>query len=217
MAAALDRLAAGVLLVDASGALAWGNRRSLALLAEADGIALDRHGRLHAPTETAGEALRRTLAIALAGEGAATPLPRPSGRPALAVLAVPLPPQAAPPRILPAPPGARVMLLLIDFTQGGVDAALEGRLRILWGLTAAEAVVAAQTAHGAGLPEVAHALGLAVTTARTHAQRVFAKAGLRGQTELARQVERLSLLASAGPPAASGAPPHTPTAPPAIA
>jgi hypothetical protein len=82
-------------------------------------------------------------------------------------------------------------------------------------------MVAAQTAHGAGLPEVAQTLGLAVTTARTHAQRVFAKAGLRGQAELARQVERLSLLAGDTPPrmlhGIAGAPAHSPAPPHPIA
>ena len=113
------------------------------------------------------------------------------------------------------------MLLLTDPAQGAPDAGLQLRLRNLWGLTAAEAVVAAQTAHGAGLPEVAQSLGLAVTTARTHAQRVFAKAGLRGQAELARQVERLSLLAARSPRdtarVPSGAPAHMAAGPPAIA
>jgi DNA-binding CsgD family transcriptional regulator len=113
---------------------------------------------------------------------------------------VPLPPsQASAPDLLSATPAARILLLLTDPVHGRPDATLEQRLRALWGLTAAEAVVAAQTAHGAGLPEVAQVLGLAVTTARTHAQRVFAKAGLRGQAELARQVERLSLLADEVP------------------
>ncbi|MBD0270407.1 MAG: helix-turn-helix transcriptional regulator, partial [Acetobacteraceae bacterium] len=63
-----------------------------------------------------------------------------------------------------------------------------------YGLTEAEARVAAGAARGVGLPEVAQSLGLSVATARSHAQRVFSKAGVRGQAELARQVERLGLL-----------------------
>jgi DNA-binding CsgD family transcriptional regulator len=91
-----------------------------------------------------------------------------------------------------------VLLLLSDPERGAVpDAALQRRLRAIYGLTAAEATVAARVAGGAGLPEVARSLGLAVATARTHAQRVFSKAGVRGQAELARQVERLSLLRAA--------------------
>lgn len=217
LAAALDCLAPGVVLLDAAGRLVWANRAGLALLAAADGIALDRQGRVQAATAAAGEALQRVLAAALAGAGAATPLPRPSGRPALAMLAVPLPPEAAPPGLPAAQPAARLMLLLTDPAAGLPDAMLQGRLRSLWGLTAAEAVVAAQTAHGAGLPEVAQGLGIALSTARTHAQRVFAKAGLRGQAELARQVERLNLLVGAPAATASGAPPHSAARPPAIA
>lgn len=217
LAAVLDRLAAGLVLADGTGALAWANRAGLALLDAADGIALDRHGRLRAATAAAGEALHRALALALAGEGAALPLPRPSGGAPLALLAMPLPPQAAPQGVLPASPGAQVMLLLTDPAQGAPGASLERRLRSLWGLTSAEAMVAARAAHGAGLPEVAQAMGLGVTTARTHAQRVFAKAGLRGQAELARQVARLGLLAEDCPGVAPGAPPHTAARPPAIA
>lgn len=221
MAAALDRLAHAIVLADAGGAMAWANRAALALLAEADGIGLDRHGRLRAAMPQTAEALHRALALALAGEGAALPLPRPSGRPPLALLVLPLPPQALPSAVLPTAPAARLMLLLTDPAQGAPDATLERRLRALWGLTAAEAMVAAQTAHGAGLPEVAQTLGLAVTTARTHAQRVFAKAGLRGQAELARQVERLSLLAGDTPPrmlhGIAGAPAHSPAPPHPIA
>jgi DNA-binding CsgD family transcriptional regulator len=206
LAATLDRLTHGVVLADAGGVIAWANSAATAMLAEADGITLDNLGRLRAATAPAGKALHCALGTALTGESAALPLPRPSGRPSITLLAAPLPMQSAPLSVLPVAPAARLMLLLSDSAQGAQNATLERRLRALWGLTVTEATVAAQTAHGVGLPEVAQVLGLAVTTARTHAQRVFAKAGLRGQAELARQVERLSLLAEDAP----GAPAHIP-------
>lgn len=197
LADALDRLAAGVALLDAGGAVVWANRPAGLLLRAGDGLSLDRNGVLRPAATDTAEALRRLVAAAAAGAEGALPMPRPSGRAALALHAVPLPSHAAAERerMLPvAAPRPSVLLLLIDPECGGPDATLRRRLRAVYGLTAAEAAVAAHAAHGVGLPEVAQSLGLAVATARTHAQRVFSKAGVRGQAALARQVERLSLL-----------------------
>jgi DNA-binding CsgD family transcriptional regulator len=197
LAGALDRLAAGVALLDAGGALVWANRTAEPLLrGGGDGLSLDRGGVLRAAAPGAAEALRRLVTAAAAGREGAMPVPRPDGRAALALHAAPLPARE---RVLPAEPRRPSVLLLLSDPERGAatDAALQGRLRAIYGLTAAEATVAARAARGAGLPEVARSLGLAVATARTHAQRVFSKAGVRGQAELARQVERLSLLRAA--------------------
>jgi DNA-binding CsgD family transcriptional regulator len=182
----LDRFAAGVALLDAGGALVWANRAADSLLRDGDGLSLGRNGALRAAAPGAAEALRRLVGAAAAGAEGAMPVPRPSsGRAPLALHAAPL----------PAALGASVLLLLSDLdAHGAPDAAVRERLRAVYGLTAGEAAVAAGAARGVGLPEVARALGLGVATARTHAQRVFGKAGVRGQAELARQVERLSLL-----------------------
>jgi DNA-binding CsgD family transcriptional regulator len=190
LAEAFDRFAAGVALLDAGGVLLWANRAAHSLLRSGDGLSLGRDGALRAASPGAAEALRRLVAAAAAGAEGAMAVPRPSsGRAALALHAVPL----------PAAPRPSVLLLLSDPAGCGAtaDAALQGRLRAVYGLTAAEAAVAAGAARGVGLPEVARSLGLAVATARTHAQRVFGKAGVRGQAELARQVERLSLVRAA--------------------
>jgi DNA-binding CsgD family transcriptional regulator len=200
---ALDRLAAGVALVDASGVLVWANRTANGLLRAGDGLSLDRNSALRATTPGTTDALRRMISAASVGAEGALPVPRPSGRAALALHAVPLTARAAgaaarEPVLPPAAPRPSVLLLLSDPERGAMaDAALHRRLRAVYGLTAAEATVAAHAAHGVGLPEVAQSLGLAVATARTHAQRVFSKAGVRGQAELARQIERLSLLRAA--------------------
>jgi DNA-binding CsgD family transcriptional regulator/PAS domain-containing protein len=196
LAEALDRLAPGVILTDAAGVLVWANRAAERLLQVPDGISLDRRGALGAASPASSAALRRLLAAAAAGRGGALPLPRPSGFPALAAHAVPLsrcPSEAT--ALLPVVSWPSVLMLITDRMRKASSAeALQQWLRAIFGLTAAEATVAAQAAQGIGLPEVAHVLGLGVTTARTHAQRVFDKAGVRGQAELARLVERLSVL-----------------------
>lgn len=205
LAEALDRLAAAVALLDADGAVVWANRAALLLLRERDGLALGCDGVLRASAPAAAEPLRRLIESAAEGNEGALPAPRPSGRAALALHAVPLSPhggsEAVPDPVLPAaPPRPCVLLLLSDPERGAPDPALAGRLRAIHGLTDAEATVAARAARGIGLPEVARSLGLSVCTARTHAQRVFGKVGVRGQAELARHVERLSLLRAADRP-----------------
>lgn len=203
LAWALDRLAAGVALLDAGCALVWANRPAKLALRNGDGLSLDRNGVLRAASPGTTEALRRLVRAAAAGAEGALPVPRPSGRAALALHAAPLPAARAAAEGSPVPtsPAPSVLLLLLSDPERGAppDAGLRQRLRAIYGLTAAEAAVAAHAANGAGLPEVARSLGLGVATARTHAQRVFSKAGVRGQAELARQVERLSLLRAAEP------------------
>lgn len=199
LAEALDRLAAGVALSDAGGAVVWANRPARALLGSGDGLSLDRRGVLRASAPGAAEALRWLLRNAAAGVEGAFAVPRPSGRAALALHAVPLPARAGREDFAPGPlpeaaPRPSVMLLLSDPESVAPDAALRRRLRGIYGLTEAEATVASRAARGIGLPEVAQSLGLSVATARCHAQRVFSKAGVRGQAELARHVERLGLL-----------------------
>lgn len=199
LAQALDRFAAGVALSDAGGAVVWANRAARALLADGDGLSLDRRGVLRASATCAAEPVRRLLGEAAAGTEGALAAPRPSGRAALALHAVPLPAgtgrEGAAPGPLPGQaPRPTVLLLLSDPEAAAPDVALRRRLRGVYGLTEAEATVATRAARGVGLPEVAQSLGLSVATARCHAQRVFGKAGVRGQAELARNVERLGLM-----------------------
>ncbi|MEU2033773.1 helix-turn-helix transcriptional regulator [Nocardia amamiensis] len=59
-------------------------------------------------------------------------------------------------------------------------------LRQLYGLTAAEAHVAAAALRGEGLRPIAEELAVSVNTARTHLQHVFHKTGTHRQAELVR-------------------------------
>ena len=108
-------------------------------------------------------------------------LPREAG-PDLRLLALPLG------QDLPAPPFALVVAVDAHGTDRGPSAAL---LAALLGATPAEASVALLVAQGQGLPAVAAALGIARSTARTHLRRVFEKAGVRRQAELAWLVAHL--------------------------
>lgn len=57
-----------------------------------------------------------------------------------------------------------------------------------YGLTAAEKRLLAILFDGCSLPEAAHRLGVARSTARTHLQRLFDKTGARRQAELLRTI-----------------------------
>lgn len=60
----------------------------------------------------------------------------------------------------------------------------EARLRELYGLTPAEARVAAHLARGLSVQEAAERLGIGITTARTHLQHIYGKTSTRRQPEL---------------------------------
>ena len=86
--------------------------------------------------------------------------------------------------------------MLTDLTASKVaDATV---LAVAFGLTAAEAKVAAQIAAGRGLDETAAALGIHRETARTQLKAAFVKTGTRRQPELAALVGRLRPAARSG-------------------
>jgi DNA-binding CsgD family transcriptional regulator len=192
LAEALDQLAAGVVLADAGGAVVWANRAAVALLGAADGITLGRRDALAAATPSATAALLGLVASAALGTGGALALPRPSGRPTLAASAVPLSGRVAEERLGPLPVVAwpRVLLLLVDPTREPEAGAVERQLRALYGLTGAEAAVAARASRGEGLPAVAEALGVALNTVRAQRLRQGGAGPVGGATGSGRPGER---------------------------
>jgi DNA-binding CsgD family transcriptional regulator len=204
----LNRLACGLMLADARGALIWANRSASRMLEEADGIGTERQGNLRAGSPGMTRLLRDLVNRAALGQHAALPLPRVSGKTPLALQAMPLTVREVERhrQVLPASPRASVLLLLTDPARGTMPTPeLCQQLREIHGLTTAEAGVAAWAAQGIGLPEVGQILGITVNTVRTHVRRVFHKTGVRSQAELARQVERLGpLLAESTAEAGAG-------------
>lgn len=91
---------------------------------------------------------------------------------------------------------AAVLLYIVDpANKSGVPAAW---IMDAYGLTRAEAKVAIALSSGAAMSEVAAQLGLSPNTVKTHLGRVFAKTGTTRQAELAR------LMASIGQVSANG-------------
>jgi len=82
-----------------------------------------------------------------------------------------------------------------------IPAATAESLRAAFGLTAAEARVAALIGAGASTAEAAATLGASATTVKTHLGRCFDKTGVRSQVGLARLVAAMPVPAR---PAARG-------------
>lgn len=184
--AALDRLPRGVLLVDARLGLRYANRYAEEVLADGDGLRVER-GALVAGASEATAALRRLVAGAAdptacgpASAGGCLTLARPSLRRPLELLVAPLTPELA-----PVAAGRAVAALFLVDPERRVELPLEA-LRQLYGLTPAEARLAALVGEGLGLPEVAERLGICRETAKSSLRAVFAKTGTRRQAELVR-------------------------------
>jgi DNA-binding CsgD family transcriptional regulator len=149
-------------------------------------LRLDR-GRLACVAARGTTLLRRhVLALAYAGDPfrvVTLALPRVDGSPPALARFSALP---NPPRVrggVEAPP-----VVLVRVAEPEARAPVEaGDLQALFGLTRAEAHVARRVLDtDGGLPRVASQLGVSLTTARTHLQRVFEKTRTRRQSQLVR-------------------------------
>ncbi|MBR0667086.1 helix-turn-helix transcriptional regulator [Roseomonas hellenica] len=178
-------------LLDRGGHISHANSAAEALLRRHDGLGVDVSGGLRLaaalPQETKeiSRAIATALSVAVGGEDILPPplrLTRPSGLPPLILMLVPLPPPAF--ALWELNEAARAMVLVIDpDQQASLTAHAAGAA---FGLTAAEARVAALIAGGFSVPEAAAALGIAPTTVKTHLLRCFDKTGVRSQSGLAR-------------------------------
>lgn len=175
------------------------------VLVEGDGTVL-------AVNATARETMARTALLALRGQRliAAAPADRAALRAAVEAMARAQGPQLDPGRYLsvaladpagsarltlivrPGPPYSPVSAPLrrtavVIVRDPGLPATLPpGDLAALFGLTPAEARLAARLADGAGLDEAAVALGVTRNTARSQLQAIFAKTGVNRQGDLVR-------------------------------
>lgn len=172
---AVETMGVATVIVDGEGTIVDANPAGEALLAAGDGLARHR-GRLW----FAEARNRAVLADVIARpDQRAVPVRLRVERgeaPALAVVARPMP--------VPEPgSGRRAVALLMTVTgdEPRIDA---GAVRELYGLTPAEARLAAELSGGRSLPEAAQVLGIAHGTARVHLRAIFAKTGARRQAHL---------------------------------
>jgi DNA-binding CsgD family transcriptional regulator len=187
---ALDQFRIGVVLISGTCEVIFANCVAEAIFARNDGLGV-LHRHLMAATPALTAALARLIggAVETGGghglsAGGVLALPRPSMLRPFEVLVAPIPAGA---RMFDAlHPGATVFIADPEQTYE-VPTGVVARL---YDLTPAEARVACAIAMFNSLPVAAEHLGIAVTTARTHLQRVFDKTGARSQVELVHLILR---------------------------
>jgi DNA-binding CsgD family transcriptional regulator len=182
----LNRLAMGVLLVDAEARVIFANRAAEGILRTRRGLFPGRDGlRAEIPAET--RRLRLTIADCaeprgqLGGAGGRLRLSREHSLPLTVVVA---PHRAGFTWVDVARP--RVILFITD-PETRIPARRVA-LREDFGLTQAEATVAVEILEADGLQAVADRLSISLATVRTHLAHVFDKTGTRRQSELVRLI-----------------------------
>lgn len=177
-AGAVAQMAIGVVTVDRRGRVLRTTPHAAAILAQGDGLAL-RDGRVVPDDPGLARALRARLA-----DEDAPPLtlrvPRPSGSGEL-LLVIDRPPDAG-----PAGAGPAAVLFLTDPSHGGGISVSTVQERL--GLTRSEAAVAAALAEGLASAQVAARLAISPHTVRAHLRSIFAKTGVRRQSQLVQLV-----------------------------
>jgi DNA-binding CsgD family transcriptional regulator len=195
LAALVDALAAGVVVLDRGGRAIHVNRRATAILARGDGIGLDRCGRLTALQPAAQQRLA-ALISAIAGGSAACGVLRAPCRvpgPALTVTV------ARPGGLAATARDEAAGLLALIHPPDDALAAPAAMLRAHLGLTTREAEIVRSLVAGTRLVGFAARAGISVNTVKFHLRAIYAKTGTHTQAGL---VAKVAILAAGLSPAA---------------
>jgi DNA-binding CsgD family transcriptional regulator len=191
-AAGLDALTQGVAVLSAEGRLVLANAALQAMAAREDGFTLDRQGIFcagagarHAVTGAVNAAQAAASGkVRLLPDAGSFAIPRPSGAPPWLVQALPLRQKdgecgfASLPRRF-----TGVLLLVIDTSRR--QAPSQGLLRRLFGLSAAEAALAAAMAEGKSVAAIAQMRGVLPGSLRSQLTAIRRKTGCGSQADLA--------------------------------
>jgi len=180
----LDQLPLGTALGDPAGRLLWWNRYASELFDARDGLWLEA-GSLRTSLPEEGERVSALIRHAAAprailppGQGAMS-ITRPSLRRSYAVLVSPVA------RTMEGSGQALAAVLITD-PERDLSADAHERLGRQFGLTPAEARVAALLLQGRSVETAADHLAVSVATARTHVRSLLQKTGAARQSELVR-------------------------------
>lgn len=192
---AFDAIGDALLVLDAAGRILSANRAADAELAGGRCVA-SRSGRLIAASTNDDAALQAAIrAAAAAAAGTALSCPSPvalrSSQASIAITCFPLPMRRA--ADTHAPSAARVLVAI-----GNPDKPPRGLahlLRLVYGLTPTEALLAEGLAGGGDLDEVAQRLRMTKGTARIHLRHVFLKTDTRRQAQLVALIHRVAPIA----------------------
>jgi DNA-binding CsgD family transcriptional regulator/PAS domain-containing protein len=183
---AFDCLTLGVACVDRSGRPLWLNRRAQEIVRSSDVLQLASSAKLAGRRPSDTSSLRELITGAVSGgQPGLLAINRGAEARPLLLIALPLHPIGSRD---PSTQPAWGVVFLIDPDR--TDAPSVKSLRRAFDLTYREAQMAIAIARGTGLQAAADAMGVALTTARSQLQQVFAKTGTRQQAELAALVHR---------------------------
>jgi DNA-binding CsgD family transcriptional regulator len=188
----LDRLSAGVILLDRRARILYANAAARALGSDEGPLRL-RNATVAVQSPSYSQRLSALVRMALLGapEGSMS-VPRASDGTLLTILVSSVRGRDIGRFADVSMPDAAVLLFI-------VDPANRAGIPLVWimdayGLTPAEARVALAASSGLTIPEAACQLGVSTNTIKTHLRKVFAKTGTSRQTELARLMASIGLL-----------------------
>jgi DNA-binding CsgD family transcriptional regulator/PAS domain-containing protein len=190
----LDSMSVGALIADQNGQIRFANTAAEEILAENDGLAR-RDSRIQAARSFETNSLLaavRDVAASSRGErrDGALLIARPSSKPPYAVVVMPL---AAPNSETKTP---RALIFVSDLAHRNNE--LAPRLSQLFGLSKAEARVAAGIAEGRRLNEIAREFDVRMPTVRTQLRAVLKKVGAARQADLVRIILALPPMLPTG-------------------
>lgn len=177
----LDRLSVGAVVADPSGQVRFANAAAEEIFAENDGL-VRRDNRIQAArsfeTNSLAAAMREAAEEGGHKRDSALLIARPSGKPPYATMVMPLANGDA------RPPCA--LMFVGDLAQRNIE--LASHLSQLFGLSKAEARVAAGIAEGRRLIDIAQEFDVRMPTVRTQLRAVLKKVGASRQADLVRIV-----------------------------
>ena len=177
---AVETISPALVLLEAQGRVVFTNGQAQAILAANDGLEVVA-GRL--VVEDSKQTKLDALLTASVLKERTLGITRPSGKPDIRLIRVPLPIEGAIP-----PDARRPTIALMIHDPAGLDTLdLEGFAKT-HGLTPAEARVIKLLLEHTSLPPVARELGVTINTARSQLRSILGKTGTRRQAELVRML-----------------------------
>jgi DNA-binding CsgD family transcriptional regulator len=192
----LDRLSAGIILLDRRARIIYANAAARSLGADGGALCL-RNSAVAAHSALHSQRLAELIRAVLRGRPTASmSVPRPNDGGLLTILMSSVRGRDIGRFADINMPDAAVLLIIVDpANRAGIPT---GWIMDAYGLTQAEARVALAASSGITIPDMANQLALSPNTIKTHLRKVFAKTGTGRQTELVRLMTAIGLLDANG-------------------
>jgi DNA-binding CsgD family transcriptional regulator len=193
----LDRLSAGIILLDRRARIVYANAAARSLDTDRGGALSLRNATFAARSAQHAQRLAELIRAVLRGAPAASmSVPRPEDGRLLTILMSSIRGRDFDRFASLHMRDAAILLIIADPAhRAGVPA---GLIMDAYGLTQAEARVALAAAAGISIPDIASQLALSHNTVKTHLRKVFAKTATNRQAELVRLMSSVGILDANG-------------------